>query len=52
MVAILENGRHLDFLRGQRQFLTQQTKESICAKFHGCITNRSILGVFCSYLLH
>ena len=47
MVAILENGRHFEILRGTRYFLNKGPKSDTHAKFGACITIWKIVSVIC-----
>ena len=48
MVAILENGSHFEFLRGERVFTKLNDMTNIHAKFHACITKNMIFALICS----
>ena len=48
MVAILENGRHFEILRGTRYFLNKGPRKENHAHFGACITILKIVSVICS----
>ena len=47
MVAISENGRHFEILRGTRYFLNKGPKRDTHANFGACITIWKIVSVIC-----
>ena len=47
MVAILENGRHFEILRGTRYFLNMGPKRDTIANVGACITIWKIVSVIC-----